>query len=114
MALLNKVIQLKYYIINLNEYISKRRMYKFVGISNYSLDEETINRALVLLFPDLDQRLVELIETSQYISKSISDKLAKEKIFDIIFYFFSFIILQIIKELTIYKKYKFENNEQEN
>ena len=52
-----------------------------------------------------------MIKTSRDIVESISDKLEKEKIFEIISrtYFSYKEILQFIKELTVYKKYVFEN-----
>ena len=98
------------------EYDGKEEGISFVGISNYSLDAAKINRALVLSVPDLDQKLDELIETSRNIVKSISDKLEKEKIFEIISntYFSYKEILKFIKELVVYKKYVLERNQQKN
>ena len=89
------------------EYTGKEEGVSFIGISNYSLDAAKINRALVLTVPDLDQRVDELIKTSENIVESISDKLKKEHIFEIISktYFEYKKILQVIKELTVYKKY---------
>jgi len=89
------------------EYTGKEEGVSFVGISNYSLDAAKINRALVLSVPDLDQKLDDLIQTSENIVESISDKLKKEPIFEIISktYFGYKRILQIIKELIVYKEY---------
>ena len=56
-------------------YTGKEEGISFVGISNYSLDAAKINRALVLSVPDLDQKLDEIIETSNNIVDSISEKL---------------------------------------
>jgi len=96
------------------EYTGKEEGVSFVGISNYSLDAAKINRALVLSVPDLDQKLDDLIQTSENIVESISDKLKKEPIFEIISktYFEYKKILQVIKELVVYKIYfeKEKNN----
>ena len=83
------------------EYISKEEGVSFVGISNYSLGAAKINRALVLSVQDLDQKLEDLIETSQNIEESISNRLKEETIFKIIAktYFKYKQILQLIKEL---------------
>ena len=96
------------------EYTGKEEGVSFVGISNYSLDAAKINRALVLSVPDLDQKLDDLIETSRNIVESISDKLKKESIFSIISktYFDYKNILQVIKELVVYKQYV--NNNKDN
>ena len=92
------------------EYKEKRKGISFVGISNYSLDAAKINRALVLSVPDLDQRLDEIILTSNSIVESISEKLINEKVFEILSntYFNYKIELNFIKELVVYKKYKNE------
>jgi len=92
------------------EYKDKRQGISFVGISNYSLDAAKINRALVLSVPDLDQRLDEIIVTANNIVESISEKLKKEQIFEILSntYFNYKKELQFIKELVVYKKYKNE------
>ena len=89
------------------EYTGKEEGISFVGISNYSLDAAKVNRALVLSVPDLDQKLDDLIETSLNIVESISEKLKKEPIFKIISntYFRYKELLQIIKELVVYKQY---------
>ena len=93
--------------IQLKEYTNKEEGLSFVGISNYSLDEATINRFLVLSAPDLDQRKDDLIQTSENIVESISYELKKELIFEIISrsYYEYKNILQVIKELVVYKKY---------
>ena len=79
----------------------------FVGISNYSLDAIKSNRTLILYVQDLDQKVDDLIETSYNIMESISDKLKNDKICDILSktYFNYKKVLQIIKELMIYKTY---------
>ena len=89
------------------EYTGKDEGVSFVGISNYSLDAAKVNRALVLSVPDLDQRLDDLIETSQNIVESISERLKKETIFETIAktYFEYKNILQAIKELVVYKQF---------
>ena len=89
------------------EYTGREEGVSFVGISNYSLDAAKINRALVLSVPDLDQKLDDLIQTSCNIVESISDKLKKEIIFEILSktYFNYKNILQFIKELVVYKKF---------
>ena len=89
------------------EYIGKEEGLSFVGISNYSLDASKINRALVLSVQDLDQKLEDLIETSQNIVESISERLKKETIFKVIAktYFKYKQILQLIKELVVYKQF---------
>ena len=92
------------------EYSGKEEGISFVGISNYTLDAAKVNRALVLSVPDLDQKLGDLIDTSQNIVKSIDEKdekLKNEKIFEIISktYFAYKEKLEIIKELVVYKTY---------
>ena len=88
------------------EYTSKEEGVSFIGISNYSLDTAKINRALIFNAPDLDQIYDELIKTTVNIVESISDKLKKEPIFEIISktYFEYKKILHIIKELIVYKR----------
>ena len=88
------------------EYSGKEEGISFVGISNYTLDAAKVNRALVLSVPDLDQKLGDLIDTSQNIVKSIDEKdekLKNEKIFEIISktYFAYKEKLEIIKELVV-------------
>ena len=51
------------------EYTSKEEGLRFIDINNYPLDVTKINRALVLSFPDLDQKLDDLIETSEILLK---------------------------------------------
>ena len=99
------------------EYDGKEEGVSFVGISNYSLDAAKVNRALILSVPDLDEKLDEIVETSQAIVASISasDKLKDDKIFELISntYFEYKNQLKIIKELVVYKKliiYEYENN----
>ena len=89
------------------EYSGKDTDVAFIGISNYSLDAAKVNRALVLTVPDLDKQLDELIETSRNIVESISKKLKDNIIFELISntYFRYKGLLQIIKELIVYKKY---------
>ena len=89
------------------EYSGKEEGLSFVGLSNYSLDAIKSNRAIILSVPDLDQKVDDLIETSYNIMESISDKLKKDKICDILSktYFIYKRELQIIKELMIYKTY---------
>ena len=92
------------------EYIGKEEGLSFIGISNYSLEEPMANRALVLYVPDLGQNIDGLIQTSESIVESISYKLKKEPIFEIISqtYFKYKEFLKVIKELVVFKKY-FEN-----
>ena len=95
------------------EYAGIEEGVSFIGISNYSLDVRKFNRALILSVSDLDQKLDDLIQISEFIVESISYKLKNEIIFEIISkaYFEYKNILQIIKELIVYKKYvEFENN----
>ena len=89
------------------EYSGKEEGLSFVGLSNYSLDAIKSNRAIILSVPDIDQKVDDLIETSYNIMESISDKLKKDKICDILSktYFIYKRELQIIKELMIYKTY---------
>ena len=89
------------------EYTGKEEGVSFVGISNYLLESPKINRALVLSVQDLDKKLEDLIETSQNIVESISDRLKKETIFKIIAktYFKYKQILELIKELVVYKQF---------
>ena len=98
------------------EYSGKEEGVSFVGISNYSLDAAKVNRALILSVPDLDQRVDELMETSRNIVESISDKLKNDKIFEILSrtYFDYKNLLQVIKELIVYKKYVEERNSNSN
>ena len=90
------------------EYGGKEEGVSFVGISNYTLDAAKINRAMVLSVPDLDQRLDEIIQTSQNIVESISGKLKKDPIFEILSktYFDYKDELQFIKELVVYKQFR--------
>ena len=89
------------------EYSGKEERVSFIGISNYSLDVRKINRALILSVSDLDEKIDDLIQTSKFIVESISYKLINEPLFEIISktYFQYKNILQIIKELVVYKKY---------
>ena len=94
------------------EYTGKEEGISFIGISNYTLDAAKVNRALILSVPDLDQKLEDLINTSQNIVESIESeaterKLKNEKIFEIISntYFAYKAKLKIIKELVVYKNY---------
>ena len=88
----------------------------FIGISDYSLDIDKLKRALVLSLPDLYNHLDELVETTYHIVESISPKLKKDKIFEILSmtYIQYKRILQTIKELNVYIKYINENNNQDN
>ena len=94
------------------EYTGKEEDVSFVGISNYTLDAAKVNRALILSVPDLDQKLDDLIETSYNIVESISYKLKKDIIFEILSktYFNYKKELQNIQELIVYKKFVSENN----
>ena len=102
------------------DYPRKEEGVSFVGISNYSLRAETVNRALILSVPDLDERVDELIQSSYSIVESISEKLKTDKIFEILSmtYFNYKNILDIIKELIVYKNYvniiNFENDNDDN
>ena len=94
------------------EYGGKEEGVSFVGISNYTLDAAKVNRALVLSVPDLDQRIDEIIKTSENIVESIAPKIKNDKIFEILSntYFRYKEFLQIIKELVVYKQFEeFEN-----
>ena len=90
------------------EYSGKQEGISFIGISNYSLDAAKINRALVLSVPDLDQKLDEIISTSQNIVESINEKLIKDQVFSILSktYFDYKQELQFIKELVVYKQFR--------
>ena len=66
------------------ENVGKEEGLSFVGISNYSLDVSKINRTLFLSVPDLDQYIDGPIQISESIAESISYKLKKEPIFEII------------------------------
>ena len=94
------------------EYLGKDKGVSFIGISNYTLDAAKINRALVLSVPDLDQRLDEIVKTSENIVESISENLKKEPIFKLLSktYFDYKNELQFIKELVVYNQYKKDNN----
>ena len=89
------------------EYSGKEEGVSFVGISNYSLDAAKVNRALILSVADLDQKVDELMQTSKNIVESISIKLKNDKIFEILSrtYFDYKNLLQIFKELIVYKKF---------
>ena len=92
------------------EYNGKKEGISFVGISNYSLDAAKINRALVLSVPDLDENLDTLKNTAKDIVASISERIKEDKIFQIISTTYQEYkrIINIIKELIVYKEY---NNE---
>ena len=94
------------------EYAGKEESFSFVGISNYSIDSAKINSALVLSVPDLDQKLDDLKEFEENIVESISEKIKKRPIFEILSktYFNYKNELQTIKELVVYKKYVSEKN----
>ena len=66
------------------DYRGKEEGVSFIGISNYSLEATKINRVWTLSAPDLDQNLDDLIETSHNIVESVSDRLKKVSIFEII------------------------------
>ena len=95
------------------DHFCKEEGLSFVGISNYSLDNEKINNAFVLSTPDLDEKLDDLIETSYKIAESISNSLKNDKIFEILSktYFNYKRILQFIKELVVYKQFEFQQKE---
>jgi len=92
------------------DYAGKNKGESFVGISNYSLDAAKLNRALVLSIPDLAKKLDELINTARYIVESISPKIKKDKIFEILSrtYYEYKEKLRKIKELVVLKKYIYE------
>ena len=97
------------------EYCNKLEGLSFVGISDCPLDEVNMNRFLVSSLPDIDKNLDDLIETSITIAESISDRLKKDKIFEVLShtYFQYKRFLQTIKELIIYKAFVSQNNEKE-
>ena len=55
----------------------------FIGFSNYSIDSAIINRVLTLTVPDIEYRLDDLMDASESITKSISEDLSSNRIFQI-------------------------------
>jgi hypothetical protein len=89
------------------EYLDKEKGISFIGISNCLFDPAKLNKALIFSVLDLDQEVDELIKTSHKIFESVSNKLQKDKIFEILSktYFNYKRQLLIIKELIVYKEY---------
>ena len=84
----------------------------FIGISNYSFDTTKVSRAFILNIPNLGEIIDYLIQNSYNIVESISKKLKTEKIFEILsktnFKYKK--IVDIIKDLIVYKRYIFFEN----
>ena len=101
-------LKILYSILNSGQII------RFIGISNYSLyslNTQEINKAIILNIPDLD-RLDEIVHSTRNIVESISPLLLKNhEIFTILIctYYEYKRVLQIIKELMVYKIYINEN-----
>ena len=56
----------------------------FIGISNYSLDAAKVNRAMIFSVPNLEDKIDQLISTSNSIVESISEDLNDHVIFKIL------------------------------
>ncbi len=89
------------------EYTGKEDGVSFIGISNYSLDAAKVNRAMNLSVPNLEEKIDQLIATSNSIVESISEELNDNKIFEILSraYFEYKNKLKFIKELMVLKQY---------
>ena len=85
----------------------------FIGFSNYSLGPSEINRVLALSVPELEDRLDEIISTSNFIVESISEDLKDNKIFRILprAYFEYKKYLNFIKEFVVLKQFNSENKQ---
>ena len=96
------------------EYGGQAKEISFIGISNYSLDNTIINRALVLSLPNLEDKLEQLKFTAKSIVKSISEDIFYEDnlIFNILAraYFKYKYYLSFIKKLIVLKQYSENNN----
>ena len=93
------------------EYDGKNAGIYFIGISNYSLDPNIINRTLTLSVQNLEEKLDQLIATSksivQIISEDISNDPSEILIFNILsraYQLYKY-YLNIIKKLIVLKKY---------
>ena len=86
----------------------------FIGLSNYSLESNMmINRAIILRIPNLEERIDDLIQTTNSIVESISEELKYDKIFEILSrtYFEYKRKLKLIKELNALKEYNLKVRE---
>jgi hypothetical protein len=79
----------------------------FIGITDCSLDEATLNRVMYLSVPNLEEKIDQLIATSYNIVESISEELLNNKIFEILSraYYEYKSKLRFIKELIVLKQY---------
>ena len=101
------------------EKYEKEKRICFIGISNYSLDETTINRSWLLSIPDLDKNLDKLNDISSSIAESLSLRIKSPNVFENLShtYFEYKKQLQFIKELNVFKKYlkeRIKNNSHNN
>ena len=89
------------------EYIESKTELSFIGISNYSLDAEKINRALVLSLPNIDYKIDELIEISKSIVENLNSEIKNDCIINIISktYYSYKQTLKKLKEFIVLKKY---------
>ena len=104
-------------LLNYNlENISNEKNICFIGISNYILSADIMNRILILSTADLDKKLDELIFTSSKIAESIDPRIKNEKIFELLSltYYHYKRLLKFIKELTVLKQYEKEKQNNNN
>ena len=89
------------------EYTRNEKEVCFIGISNYTLDVDKMNRAMNLSVPNLEEKIDQLISTSLNIVESISEDLNDTKIFEILsrtYYEYKKKLI-LIKELIALKQY---------
>jgi energy-coupling factor transporter ATP-binding protein EcfA2 len=89
------------------EYTRNEKEVCFIGISNYTLDVDKMNRAINLSVPNLEEKIDQLISTSLNIVESISEDLNDTKIFEILsrtYYEYKKKLI-LIKELIALKQY---------
>ena len=97
------------------EYLCREKGIRFVGITNQLLNNEILNKVLVLFTQNLEEFFDDLRYTSQCIIEKISTKRMKNEIFKIIVwtYFKYKETLQKMKELITFNQYlknnKFDN-----
>jgi len=95
------------------QYTGKNEGISFIRISNYSLHAAKINRALILSVPNLEERIDQIISTSQSIVESISEKLInrQKEVFDILAtsYCRYKYTLRFLKKLNVLKQFDLLN-----
>ena len=99
------------------DYNDKNKDISFIGISNCTLDNVIMNRALTLSAPNLEESLDDLLFISEAISKSISEDLFKNErlLFALTNAYFDYkYILKFLKKFTVFTKFSLINKESKN